>query len=406
MSPMQDLETSFGRLAGLTRPFAAFAHQQWSGGVMLMICAVIALAAANSPWAAGWAHFWHIPITVGAPGLRIEHTLAHWINDGLMVLFFLLVGLEIKREMVCGELSTVRKALLPIAAAVGGMAAPALIFTWFNHGGSGSSGWGIPTATDIAFALGVMRLVAGRIPAALFVFLTALAIADDLGAVIVIALFYTASIQWDAILGAAVVLAVLTTLNRLKVTHGLPYAVGGIVLWALVLASGVHATVAGVLLALTIPIRSDADHASTLHRWEHALHPWTTFVILPVFALANAGVALSGNLAAALHDALFWGVALGLVVGKPLGITLLAWLTVRSGLASLPAGVSWAQVAAVSALGGIGFTMSLFIGSLAFTDERLIDVAKLGIIFGSLAAALIGAAACALAPGPRTEPSR
>jgi len=393
---MADDLTAYGRLAGLTRPFTAFAQHNWAGGVLLLVCAVVAITCANSPWRAGWEHFWHTDIGVTFGRATVVHSLAHWINDGLMVLFFLLVGLEIKREMVSGELSTTQKALLPIAGAVGGMVVPAAIFALFNHGSAGAHGWGIPMATDIAFALGIMRLVAGRIPAALFIFLTALAIADDLGAVLVIALFYTAQLDLGALAAAGGLVAGLFALNRLGVTAGFPYAIGGIALWLATMASGIHATVAGVLLAMAIPLRDD-PHVSTLHRWEHILHPWITFVVVPVFALANAGVDIGGNLQVALQAPVFWGVAAGLVVGKPLGITGLSWLVVRSGLASLPAGVTWLQIFAVACLGGIGFTMSLFINSLAFHEAVLVDEAKLGIIAASLAATAIGAVLCRMA---------
>jgi NhaA family Na+:H+ antiporter len=399
---MSDSEIRYGRLAGLTHPFLAFAHQSWAGGVLLLLCAVVAIVSANSPWKEAWGHFWHTDVGFSFGLATVSHSLAHWINDGLMVLFFLLVGLEIKREMVCGELSTTQKAMLPIAGAIGGMVVPAGLYALLNHGGGGAQGWGIPMATDIAFALGIMRLVAGRIPATLFIFLTALAIADDLGAVLVIALFYTAHLDLGALAAGAAITLGLFGLNRLGVTAGFPYAIGGIALWLATLASGVHATVAGVILALSIPLRADV-HVSTLHRWEHALHPWITFVVVPLFALANAGVDVGGSLAAAVQAPVFWGVTLGLVVGKPLGITGLSWLVVRCGLATLPAGVTWAQIVAVACLGGIGFTMSLFINSLAFKDPLLIDEAKLGIIAASLLATAIGASLCRAA-SPEHEP--
>ena len=387
-----------GHLDGFTRPFRAFARHSWAGGVLLAVCAVIAIALANSPFSEAWSHLWHLPLTVGFAGKVVSHGLGHWINDGLMVLFFLLVGLELKREMVSGELSSLRRALLPIAGAVGGMVAPALIYAWLNHGREGAAGWGIPMATDIAFALGVMRLVAGpRVPAALYLFLTALAIADDLGAVLAIAFFYTEAINLRALCIAGAIFLLLIGLNRLRVTAGMPYAVLGMLLWMAVLSSGVHATIAGVLLACTIPIRGSEDRDSTLHRWEHMLHPWITFLIVPMFALANAGVQVSGNLAAALRAPVFWGVLAGLAIGKPVGITLLSFIVVRCRLASLPPGVGWGQIAAVAFLGGIGFTMSLFINELAFRglpDDQaalLAAEAKLGIIVASVVAMVLGA---------------
>lgn len=386
--------SELGRLAGLTRPFTAFARQEWSSGVLLLICAAIAIAAANSPWKAAWHDLWYVEIGISAGSASLVHSLEHWINDGLMVLFFLLVGLEIKREMVSGELSSREKAMLPIAGALGGMVVPALLFMLFNHGRPGAHGWGIPMATDIAFALGIMRLVAGRVPPALFVFLTALAIADDLGAVLVIAVFYTSSLHLGALAAAGALFAALLGFNRLGVTASFPYAFAGILLWLATLASGVHATIAGVLLALAIPMCTD-EHRSTLHRWEHTLHPWSTWVIIPIFALANAGVDLGGSLGVIVQAPVFWGVAVGLVVGKPVGITVLSWLAVRLRLAALPPGVGWVQLAAVACLGGIGFTMSLFINSLAFAgDERLIDEAKAAIIAASIVASVLGGLAC------------
>ncbi len=314
-----------------------------------------------------------------------------WINDGLMALFFFLVGLEIKREMLVGELASVRRAALPIAGAIGGMVVPAVLYALLNGAGPGARGWGIPMATDIAFALGVVALLGPRVPLALKVFLAAVAIVDDIGAVLVIALFYTASILWTSLAAAAVVLAALVLINRAGVRHAAPYLILGVALWIAVLLSGIHATIAGVLLAMTIPATAkDETESALLERLEHALHTPIAFVIVPLFALANAGVRIGGASSSRVSVAVLSGVAIGLVVGKPLGITLASWLAVRSRVAALPDGVSWRLLQGVSWLGGIGFTMSLFVGALAFTDAALLDSAKLGVLLASCAAACMG----------------
>jgi len=365
---------------------------------------------------------------------EVSHTLHHWINDGLMAVFFFLVGLEIKREAMVGELASLRRAALPGAAALGGMVVPALLYAALNAGGQGAAGWGIPMATDIAFALGVLALIGPRVPLSLKVFLTALAIVDDIGAVLVIAVFYTAEIAWGALAAGLVVLGLCALANRLGVRGPLPYVLLGLVAWSCFLASGVHATVAGVLLAMTIPARTriDADqfleHAerdlaafrgarapgsplvtnlgqqtalqglesateaaqAPLQRIEHDLHAPVAFVIIPLFALANAGVTLGSGFGETLAHPVTLGVILGLVIGKPLGITLFAWLAVRAGLAELPAALSWRAIHAVSWLGGIGFTMSLFVAGLAFPDGALVDESKVGIFAASVAAGLAG----------------
>lgn len=418
--------------------FQQFAHTASGGGIALLAVTAVALAWANSPWAASYHHLWETPVTIGAPGFGLTETLHHWINDGLMAVFFFVVGLEIKRELLVGELASVRQAALPIAAAVGGMVVPAGLYAALNAGGPGAPGWGIPMATDIAFALGILALLGDRVPLGLKVFLAALAIVDDLGAVLVIALFYTASIAWGALAVAAGVLVLLVIVNRAEVRHPAPYAVLGLVLWVAFLKSGVHATIAGVLLAMTIPARTRLDRAAfeqtlraqlaafertsdaaprdaaddaatygvqqdvieeledacegaqtPLMRLEHALHGVVAFGIMPLFALANAGVPLGGA-GGGMGRAITFGVLLGLVVGKPLGITLAAWLAVRGGAAVLPAGVTWRHVHGAAWLGGIGFTMSLFIGGLAFPDLALLGAAKLGILGASAVAGLGG----------------
>jgi NhaA family Na+:H+ antiporter len=366
-----------------------FLDSESSAGLFLMATAAAAILVANSPLSGlyfGALHAYIGPLS-----------LSHWINDALMAVFFLMVGLEIKREMIDGHLSSWPRRILPGVAAAGGMIAPALIFLAFNAGDpSALRGWAIPTATDIAFALGVLSLLGPRVPVSLKVFLAALAIIDDLGAVIVIALFYTDGLSVQYLAGAAAVTAALFALNRAKVNSLAPYLVLGAVLWVLVLKSGVHATLAGVILALTIPIlrtpgapEASAD-VSPLHRLEHALATPVAFLVVPVFGFANAGVSFAGFTPAALVDPLTLGVAAGLFLGKLVGVFGAVLLLVRSGLVDLPAGASWAQTAGVSLLCGIGFTMSLFIGLLAFEDPVLQDKVKIGILAGSLVSGLAG----------------
>jgi Na+:H+ antiporter, NhaA family len=418
----------------IVRPFQDFADKQASGGILLIIAAAVALIWANSPWGESYIALWHTKLTVGVGDFSITKDLTHWINDGLMAVFFLVVGLEIKREVLVGELSSARNAVLPVAAALGGATAPALIYLAINAGTEGSAGWGIPMATDIAFALGVLALLGQRAPTTLKVFLTALAIVDDIVAVLVIALFYTSEISWGALGVGAVFLAALVVANLIGVGRTLVYAVLGVGLWLCFLLSGVHATIAGVLLAMTIPATSFIDpgaflersryvldrfekagekgenvlaneerqaalhalnHAAyklepPLHELEHALNPWVVFAIMPLFALANAGVPLGGDIAVELTSPVALGIVLGLVVGKQLGITLFAWLAVRSGLSELPEGIGWRHVYGVGWLAGIGFTMSLFISDLAFSEDSLVEDAKLGILGASLIAGVVG----------------
>lgn len=413
-------------------PFARFASLEASGGILLLAAAALALVWANSPWSDTYFALWQTEVRVGAGGFDLAKPLLLWINDGLMAIFFFVVGLEIKRELLVGELASPRKAALPMAAAVGGMVVPAGFYAALNAGGEASAGWGIPMATDIAFVLGIAALLGSSVPTALKVFLTALAIVDDLGAVLVIALFYTAKLSWTALGVAAVLLVVLAVANRAGVRSLLVYVLVGAAVWLAVLKSGVHATVAGVLLALTIPvhtripIESFIDRArrlldrlaespavgqpmvshdrlgtvialedacekveSPLHRLEHGLHGWVSFFIMPVFALANAGVRLEGG-AEALVAPAGLGVLLGLVLGKQIGVTGFAWIAVRAGWASLPADVSWRQVYGAGWLAGIGFTMSLFIANLAFGPGTLLDGSKLAILAASVLAALGG----------------
>lgn len=377
--------------------FREFLDSEAAGGIVLMMAAALALIVANSPLAETYFSVLHAylgPLSV-----------SHWVNDGLMAVFFLLVGLEIKREMLDGQLSTWPRRVLPGIAAAGGMVVPALVYVLINRNNSAAlSGWAIPTATDIAFALGVLSLLGSRVPASLKVFLTALAIIDDLGAVIIIAIFYTSGLSLIYLGAAFAVIALLVMLNRMRVMTLVPYLVLGAILWVLVLKSGVHATLAGVALALTIPLERsagighDLDH-SPLHRLEHGLHKIVPFFVIPIFGFANAGVSLAGLSFGALIEPLTLGVAAGLVVGKLVGVFGSSALAIRLGLADLPAHAGWSHMIGISLLCGIGFTMSLFIGLLAFAgDVALQDAVKVGILAGSFIAAILGAAVLLMAP--------
>ena len=373
----------------------AFFESGSAGGLVLMGVAALALVVANSPLADAYFAALHAPIA----GLDV----LHWINDGLMAVFFLLVGLEIKREVVDGELSTWPRRILPGVAAAGGMLVPALVYLAFQGGDPTTvHGWAIPAATDIAFALGILSLLGSRVPVSLKVFLTALAIIDDLGAVLIIAFFYTSDLAVWALAGAGVALATLIALNRMKVTMLSPYLVVGAVLWWLTLQSGVHATLAGVALALTIPLRRSPgapdDALSPLHRLEHAIQPWVAFAVVPIFGFANAGISFAGLSFGALLAPVPLGVAAGLFLGKQIGVFGSVWLLVALGWAERPAHATWRQVYGVSVLCGIGFTMSLFIGLLAFNDPALQEATKLGVLAGSLLSALLGWAILHKAP--------
>lgn len=428
-------ETRINRVVKtIQKPVREFFKLQSASGILLFFCAGVALVWSNSAWSHQYEQFWHTNITIGYGSIALSKSLLHWINDGFMVIFFFVVGLEIKREMLIGELSDLKKAMLPIVAAIGGMVVPALIYVAFTQGTESASGWGIPMATDIAFSLGVLTLLGKRIPIQLKVFLTAFAIVDDIGAVIVIAMFYASNILWGNLAIAAGILFLLAGANYFGVRNSLLYAVLGILLWLAFLNSGVHATVAGVLLAMTIPARSTLDKRGFLEksrsllaelersdeasadsegsrndqqriramsqacedveaptqRFEHALHPWVIFVIMPIFALANAGVVLSEDPVALISNPLAIGIVLGLVVGKQIGVALFSWGAVRSGIASLPSSLSWRHIYGVGWLGGIGFTMSLFIAGLAFESSSLMDISKIGIYAGSLIAGIGG----------------
>ncbi len=420
----------------------------WAGGLVLLVCVVVAMLLANMPATAevyrGLLET-DLSLVVKSPNGVIDWVFPHGmtveklVNDGLMVIFFFCVGLEIKREIVCGQLSTVRKAILPVLAAAGGMLAPAAVFALFNGGTAAANGWGIPTATDIAFAIGILSMLGDRVPVSLKIFLTALAIADDLGAILVIAFFYGGQIDLGLLALALLVMAGVYVLNRIGEKRMFFYFVPATVIWGLFYYSGVHSTLSGVAMAMLIPMRpryskeyymhkirsyteglreAEAlggdfpneeqrcylrlmssmtnDSVGLSYRLEHSLSPWVTFVIMPVFALANAGVAIGSveNLDIFRYSAdagsVGMGIFFGLLIGKPLGIFLASWLAVKSRLAVMPEGATWRMLLAVACLGGIGFTMSLFVDSLAFTDAELIDRGKIAILMGSMAAALLG----------------
>ena len=369
----------------LSKTFSRFFESERSGGILLILCTILSLAITNSPVGAEYSGFWHSSL---GP-LKIEQ----WINDALMAIFFLLIGLELEREIYVGELSNFRNALLPIFAALGGMIAPALIHYVFNAGAPTQSGFGIPMATDIAFAIGVLALLGNRIPASLKIFVVAYAVIDDLGAIMVIAIFYTAQVSVWYLAGAFAVWALLVMLNRLfRVMSLFPYLLGGALMWFLMLKSGVHATIAGVMLAFAIPFSPrDDDAESPSHRLEHFLHKPVAFIILPIFALANTGIVIGADWLQGLASVNSIGIVAGLVLGKPLGITLFCCAAIISGLCQLPAGLKWSHIVGAGMLGGIGFTMSIFITNLAFaTNPADINASKMAILLASLIAGVGG----------------
>jgi NhaA family Na+:H+ antiporter len=412
----------------ITSPFVRFAKMEAAGGILLLGSTIAALVLANSRWEQGYQAIWHTQVTVGFGRFFLSESRHEWINDGLMSVFFFLVGLEIKREVLIGELSSLRQAAFPFIAALGGTIVPALVYIIVAHGSGAEKGWGIPMATDIAFALGVLVLLGNRVPLSLKIFVTALAIVDDIIAVLVIAIFYTAQIHFFSLAAGLALVALSFGANLLGIRKPAVYALIGICAWAAVLQSGVHATVAGVLLAFTIPARTylDRDHflnrcrrvldrfeaappdsyeahaaihtletqcelvESPLHRIEHILQPWVSLLIMPLFAFANAGVRILGNVSAAARHPVSLGVALGLFLGKPIGIWLFARLSVGIRLASPPAEVSWGKIFGASWLCGIGFTMSLFIATLAFGEGTLLDMSKIGTLVSSVGAGLCG----------------
>lgn len=412
----------------IKRPFEQFFKQQISGSILLIVATIAALIIANSPLADFYQAFWLQKLKIGLPTFNLNETLIHWINDGLMAIFFFVIGLEIKREILVGELNDIKKATLPIFGAVGGMVIPVGLFFILHGNNYGVEGWGIPMATDIAFTLGILQLLGKRVPLGLKVFLTAFAIVDDIGAVLVIAIFYSGTIQWNLLIIALAIIALLFTLGKLNFYSKYLSFFAAIIVWILFLKSGIHPTIAGILLAFTIPVKrkidtfkfysksrkaieqmkcaedhipdfltkpqrgainmlEDLTHKtiSPLQHLEHKLHGWVTFVIMPIFAFANAGVDLSGEI-----TGLSWNLAGSMVFGKFIGITLFALLAIKLKLANLPENVNINQLIGASFLGGLGFTMALFISGLAYTDSALIDGAKTGIIMGSIAASVFG----------------
>lgn len=374
-------------------PFQRFFKQEASSGIVLLVFAVVAMGLANSPWAAAYEEILHWKLSVGAGDFLLSMSLLHWINDGLMAVFFFVIGMEIKREFLFGELKSPSSTLLPIAAAVGGMVVPALLYTAFNIGRPTISGWGVSMATDIAFSLGVLAFAAPRAPRAVVVFLTALAIVDDLGGILVIALFYSSDLHGPSLLAGAAVLLVLFWLSRRNVQSVLLYLIGGGLLWYAFLQGGIHPTIAGVLLGFSIPAGTEETHGeSLLRKLEHRLTPWSAFFVMPVFALSNAGIAIDGGSVGNLLTPVGLGIMAGLFLGKPLGIFLSAYGLIRLRVVALPAGVRTAHFLGAGMLGGIGFTMSLFIAALAFTDGQALMTAKTAVVAASVLSGLAGTA--------------
>ena len=365
----------------LTRLFNNFFESEKAGGLILVFVTVLSLGLANSPWQTEYIKFWHLNMN--------EHSIVHWINDGLMTIFFLLIGLELKREIYRGELSEIKNASLPIFGALGGMLVPAGIYLLFNFGTNTRAGAGIPMATDIAFAIGVLSLLGNRVPASLKIFLTALAVIDDLGAIIIIAIFYTTSLAFTKLFFALGIFGFLLILNRLKVHNLIPYLIGGVVMWYFMLHSGVHATITGVLLAFAIPF-GNGSKKSPSFILQHFLHKPVAFFILPLFAIANTCIAVSDNWQSGLGQTNSLGIIFGLVIGKPLGIWLFSFIGVGLGLCALPTNLKWKNIIGAGFLGGIGFTMSIFITLLAFGNVDIVNNSKIAILIASLIAGTIG----------------
>lgn len=365
----------------MTKLFREFFESEKAGGLILIAVTIVSLIIANSNYGEVYDSFWHHKLV----GLSIEH----WINDGLMAIFFLLIGLELEREIYIGELSDFRNALLPFSGALGGMLIPAGLFALINSGLPSAAGSGIPMATDIAFAIGILSLLGNKVPLSVKVFLTALAVIDDLGAILVIAIFYSSNISLNYLFASLTVFALLLLLNRLKVHRVWPYIVGGIAMWFFMLNSGIHATITGVLLAFAIPF-GNGDHKTSSSKIQHFLHKPVAFLILPIFALANTSINFEGNIIDALRSPISLGILLGLVVGKPLGILLFSWISVRLKISILPTDLNWGRLLGIGMLAGIGFTMSIFIALLAFTDSAMINNSKLAILAGSLLSGILG----------------
>lgn len=387
-------------------PIREFLKLEAAGGIILIFASAFALIIANSPLSALYTATLDMPVAIQFGSFEIAKPLILWINDGLMAIFFFLIGLEIKREFLEGELSTRSQIALPAMAAIGGMVVPALIYFAINHSDPAHlAGWAIPTATDIAFALGILALVGSRAPVSIKILLTAIAIIDDLGAIVIIAIFYTENLSTPALTLAGVVIVGLVTLNRLQVARPAAYILLGIVLWVCTLKSGVHATLAGVLTAFAIPLHTkEGKTPSILKDLEHLLHPWIAFMILPVFAFANAGVSFVGIGLSSFVEPVKLGISLGLFFGKQIGVFVMLWLGIKLGLSVMPRDTNWRQLYAVSLLCGVGFTMSLFIGSLAFEHAAFEVPIRLGVLAGSIASALCGYFLLRLGPAtPATE---
>lgn len=373
--------------------FLDFFKSESISGLILLICAAIAMILANSSFASTYEHILHTYITIGYKRASISMSLLHWINDGLMAIFFFVVGMEIKRELVIGELKSIEKTILPISTAIGGMIVPAAIYAIFNYKESTIGGWGIPMATDIAFALGVLSLVAKNVPKGIIVFLTALAIVDDLGAIIVIAIFYTTKISWGAFIIGLLIFTCLVFVNKLKIKVASIYVIGGIFLWISFLKSGIHATISGVLLGMALPVGKDLNEfqKSMLFKFEHTITPWSSFVIMPLFALANSGISIETvNIRTLISTPVSLGIIFGLFIGKQLGIFSVCYTLVKLKIAKLPSEVTNRHLYGASVLAGIGFTMSLFIASLSFPEDTILSTAKISIMVSSIFAAILG----------------
>ncbi|KOA19723.1 Na(+)/H(+) antiporter NhaA [Clostridium homopropionicum DSM 5847] len=374
-------------------PIIYFFKSESASGLILLICAITAIIIENSSFAVTYEHILHTYITIGYKEFSISMSVLHWINDGLMAIFFFVVGMEIKRELVIGELKSVKKTILPISAAIGGMIVPAIIYAIFNYNKATITGWGIPMATDIAFALGTLSLVSKKAPKGIVVFLTALAIVDDLGAIIIIAIFYTSQISWNAFIIGLIIFIALILANKFRVQYTSVFIIGGILLWISFLKSGIHSTVAGVLLGMVLPVGENTYEfkRSILHRLEHILTPWSAYVIMPIFALANSGISMNlKSFSALIFTPISLGIIFGLFVGKQLGIFVTSYILVKLKIAKLPSQVTIKHLYGASVLGGIGFTMSLFISSLSFSSDTMLSSAKISIMIASILAAIFG----------------
>lgn len=377
----------------MSNPFLDFLKSESSSGLILLICAVIAIIIANSSFATTYDNILHTYVTIGYKEISLSMSVLHWINDGLMAIFFFVVGMEIKRELVIGELKSLKRTILPVSAAMGGMIVPAIIYVLFNYKEATITGWGIPMATDIAFALGILALVGKKAPKGIVIFLTALAIVDDLGAIIVIAIFYTNQIYWSAFFIGLAIFCILILANKFKVKFTSIFIIGGILLWICFLKSGIHATIAGVLLGMVLPVGKNMNEfkESILYKLEHTLTLWSSFVIMPIFALANSGIKIDINsFSTLIFTPVSLGIIFGLFIGKQVGIFGISYILIKLNIAKLPSQVTKNHLYGASILGGIGFTMSLFISSLSFSDETILSTAKISIMIASILSAILG----------------